>query len=102
MAATSEDASMEEREELMVSPKLAKHHHPTRKVARFLKPSVSSIDVQPFPFNLPTASSVPEKSSLNVSFNGWRTTHRDWKPWVDRMHCMHQSTWKKAGIEQAV
>ncbi|CAH1449811.1 unnamed protein product [Lactuca virosa] len=74
MAGTSEDTIMEEREELMVSPKLAKHHHPTRKVARFLKPSVSSIDVQPFPFNLPTASSVPEKSSLNVSFNGWRTT----------------------------
>ncbi|KAI3753901.1 hypothetical protein L2E82_25966 [Cichorium intybus] len=102
MATTSEDTIMEEREELMLSPKLIKHHHATRKIARFIKPSVSSTDVQPFPFNLPTVSSVPEICSFKVSFNGWRTPPKNWKAWVDRMHCLHQSTWKKAGIEHAV
>ncbi|KAI3753900.1 hypothetical protein L2E82_25965 [Cichorium intybus] len=102
MAATSEDTIMEEREELMVSPKLTKHHHPTSKVGRFLKPSAISIDVQAFPFNPPTASSFPEKNSLNVSFNGWRKPLTNWKAWVDRMHSLHQSSWKKAGIEHAV
>ncbi|KVI10366.1 uncharacterized protein LOC112506382 [Cynara cardunculus var. scolymus] len=92
----AEDTLMEERTEFMVSPK---HPHPKRRLAQFLKPSVpTSLDVQPFLYKPPQFYSP----NLSFNFNGWRTPQKDWKPWVDRMHSLHQFTWKKAGIYHAV
>ncbi|KAI3768944.1 hypothetical protein L6452_00040 [Arctium lappa] len=103
MATTSEEETiMEERHELMLSsPKL---HPPKRRLARFLKPSLI---VQPFSYNPPTPttlSSLPKITSSNLSFkfNGFRTLQNDWNSWVLRMHSLHQSTWKQAGIHNAI
>ncbi|KAI3768945.1 hypothetical protein L6452_00041 [Arctium lappa] len=95
----AEDTIMEEREEFMVSRNFTQlHHQPKCKLARFLKPSVTTTDVQPFFYNRPQFYS----SKLSFNFNGWRSPPKDWKPWVDRMHSLHQSTWKRAGIYHAV
>ncbi|XP_071698989.1 protein MAIN-LIKE 2-like [Rutidosis leptorrhynchoides] len=98
-----DETIMEEREELMVkmvSPDPTKPQHPTRKIARFLKPTATSVDLQR-PIS-PNHSSVPKIQALKVSFNGWRTPPKGWKDWVDSMHSVHKSTWTKAGIHDAI
>ncbi|KAG5546449.1 hypothetical protein RHGRI_018585 [Rhododendron griersonianum] len=49
-------------------------------------------------FLSPTSTDVP----LKVEFKGCRDPTRTWKSWFDRMHSIHQSTWKKAGIYEAI
>ncbi|XP_062016603.1 uncharacterized protein LOC133733013 [Rosa rugosa] len=95
------DAIIEERD-VMVSPN---DGDPFLKKAYFLKPTapISSIDLEP-PFELPQCfSSLPPKEwHLKVSFRGWRLEQNDWRTWVDHMASLHQSTWKRAGIHEAV
>ncbi|PWA99825.1 Aminotransferase-like mobile domain-containing protein [Artemisia annua] len=91
----AEDMIMEEREELMVSPK---HHNPTRKLAHFLKPtSLSTTIRKPISLN---PHSLP-KTPLKVSLNGFKTLQNGWKDWVNHMHALHKHTWQKAGIYNA-
>nr|GEX08301.1 aminotransferase-like mobile domain-containing protein [Tanacetum cinerariifolium] len=70
-----EDTIMEERSELMVSPKLTKPIDPTRKFSPFLKPSATSMDNNVKPFSL-ILSFDPKTCSLKVSFNGFRTLQK--------------------------
>ncbi|XP_058220043.1 uncharacterized protein LOC131330468 [Rhododendron vialii] len=101
MEENPEDAITEEREELMISPS---GKNPTRRPAHFLKPSVTSIEGPVFhlpsgTFLSPTSTDFP----LRVEFKGCREPIRMWwKSWFDRMHSIHQSTWKMAGIYEAI
>ncbi|PWA75157.1 Aminotransferase-like mobile domain-containing protein [Artemisia annua] len=95
-----EDTIMEERSELMVSPKHSKPINPTRKLAPFLKPSATLAD-NVKPLNL-SHSYDPKTCSLKVSFNGFRTPQKGWKDWVNSMCLLHKSTWQTAGIYNAV
>ncbi|KAG5546446.1 hypothetical protein RHGRI_018583 [Rhododendron griersonianum] len=100
MEENPEDTITEEREELMISPS---GKNPTRRLAHFLKPSVASIEGPVFhlpsgTFRSPTSTDVP----LRVEFKGCFGPARLWKSWFDRMHSIHQSTWKKAGIYKAI
>ncbi|GKE51179.1 aminotransferase-like mobile domain-containing protein, partial [Tanacetum coccineum] len=96
-----EDTIMEERSELMVSPKHTAPINPTRKLAPFLKPSATSMynNVKTLNFN---HSYDPKTCSLKLSFNGFRTLQKGWKAWVNSMCLLHKSTWQKAGICNAV
>ncbi|CAN7083327.1 unnamed protein product [Brassica oleracea var. botrytis] len=40
--------------------------------------------------------------SLSVSFNGWRFPSENFKSWATKMSALHELTWKKAGIFEAV
>ncbi|KAI8552791.1 hypothetical protein RHMOL_Rhmol06G0295500 [Rhododendron molle] len=100
MEENPEDTITEEREELMISPS---GKNPTRRLAHFLKPSVTSIEGPVFhlpsgTFLSPTSTDFP----LRVEFKGCFGPARLWKSWFDRMHSIHQSTWKKAGIYEAI
>ncbi|KAE9457741.1 hypothetical protein C3L33_10356, partial [Rhododendron williamsianum] len=98
-----EDSIIEEREELMVPPSGG---NPTRRHAHFLKPSVTSIKglVFKLPSGSPTSTTTPSVTDLplKVEFRGRRGPLQTWKSWFDRMHSLHQSTWKKAGIYEAI
>ncbi|KAJ4917713.1 Plant mobile domain protein family [Raphanus sativus] len=52
------------------------------------------------------ANKLPRQSlkalSLSVSFNGWRSPNVKFKSWATKMLSLHEPTWKKAGILQAV
>ncbi|XP_058220044.1 uncharacterized protein LOC131330469 isoform X1 [Rhododendron vialii] len=100
MEENPEDTITEEREDLMISPS---GKNPTRRPAHFLKPSVTSVEGPVFhlpsgTFLSPTSTDVP----LKVEFKGCRDPTRTWKSWFYRMHSIHQSTWKKAGIYEAI
>ncbi|KAF7141864.1 hypothetical protein RHSIM_Rhsim06G0215600 [Rhododendron simsii] len=85
----------------MISPS---GKNPTTRPAHFLKPSVTTIEGPVFHLPLgtflsPTSTDLP----LRVEFKGCREPIRTWwKSWFDRMHSIHQSTWKKAGIYEAI
>ncbi|XWS09819.1 hypothetical protein CRYUN_Cryun39dG0022200 [Craigia yunnanensis] len=98
---------VEGRTELMVSPD-GKNLKP--RIAHFITPSlgVSTIDETPVA-NLPRhcLSSLPttfepKKWPLEVKFFGWRYPQQNWKTWVVKMASLHESTWKKAGIFEAI
>ncbi|PRQ31734.1 putative protein-serine/threonine phosphatase [Rosa chinensis] len=94
----------EEKEMAMVSPT---GEDPFRKEAYFLKPIIpnSSIDE---PFKLPQGfTSLPPRFDpknwpLKLRFRGWRLDHQDLQTWVAHLAPIHQSTWKKAGIFEAI
>ncbi|TXG67714.1 hypothetical protein EZV62_008989 [Acer yangbiense] len=102
------DGSVVEREELMVSA--SGDGEPTMRSAHFLQTTVTSIDGQVF--ELPSAyfSSIPptfqpKNWPLKVNFYGWRLPQKEWRKWVERMAEMaslHEPTWKKAGIHEAI
>ncbi|XP_058217534.1 uncharacterized protein LOC131328633 [Rhododendron vialii] len=98
-----EDSIIEEREELMVPPSGG---NPTRRHAHFLKPSVTSIKGLVFKLSSgsPTSTTSPSVTDLplKVEFRGRQGPLQTWKSWFDRMHSLHQSTWKKAGIYEAI
>ncbi|KAK0602133.1 hypothetical protein LWI29_030642 [Acer saccharum] len=101
----SEAGSVVEREELMVSP--SGDGEPTMRLAHFLQPTVTSIDEQAF--ELPSAyfsskppTFQPKNWPLNVNFYGWRLPQKDWRKWVEKMASLHEPTWKKAGIHEAI
>nr|GEW30760.1 RNA-directed DNA polymerase, eukaryota [Tanacetum cinerariifolium] len=89
----ADDRVMEERQELMVSPK---HPNPTPKFAHFLKPaSLSTTIKKPFSLN-------PRSLPKNHSLNGFNTLQKGWKDWVNYMEPLHKHTWQKAGICNAL
>ncbi|XP_062018342.1 uncharacterized protein LOC133734739 [Rosa rugosa] len=96
------DTMVEEKEELMVSPTGGDPFH---KIAHFLKPIVPSTV---FKFPNESFSSLPphfgpRECPLEVEFPGWRIQlQEDWTAWVGRLASLHQSTWKKAGIYEAI
>ncbi|KAK3027959.1 hypothetical protein RJ639_039426 [Escallonia herrerae] len=104
MEDTVHDTIMEEREELMVSPTGG---NPTLRIAHFLKPSATSLDE---PLSGPPVCSISNHATvaelskwpLKVAFVGWRNPQNQWRKWVRHMHSLHQLTWKKAGIHEAV
>ncbi|XP_020416898.1 uncharacterized protein LOC18780981 [Prunus persica] len=100
-----QDYMVEEREEYMVSPTGG---NPFLRKAYFLKPTLPSSAKEP-PLKLPLCfSSLPshfepkKKWPLKVKFPGWRTVSEDFITWVDRLASVHESTWKKAGIYEAI
>ncbi|KAK3027952.1 hypothetical protein RJ639_039419 [Escallonia herrerae] len=104
MVDSLEDTIMEERLELMVSPTGG---DPTLRIAHFLKPSVTSIDgpISNLPLDAHSFEDTIAKPNIwasKVAFNGWRNPQKQWKHWVHHMHSLHQSTWKEAGIHEAV
>jgi hypothetical protein len=102
----SEGPIVETRKELMVS--LSGDAQPTLRTAHFIKPSItSSIDENtpkhPSHYNLSLPSKFePKKWPLRIIFRGWRCAQRRWKEWVDKMAALHEATWRKVGIYQAV
>ncbi|KAK2984838.1 hypothetical protein RJ640_004663 [Escallonia rubra] len=104
MVDSLEDTIEEERLELMVSPTGG---DPTLRIAHFLKPSVTSIDgpISNLPLDAHSFEDTIAKPNIwasKVAFNGWRNPQKQWKHWVHHMHSLHQSTWKEAGIHEAV
>ncbi|XP_034678729.1 uncharacterized protein LOC117908971 [Vitis riparia] len=104
MAGEQPETIVEEREELMVP--LTTDPNPTLRTAHFLKPSLASINQQPL-FKPPSLSSPltdfePGEWPLKLVFTGWIDPQKNWKTWVDQMHPQHQSTWRKAGINEAI
>jgi hypothetical protein len=102
----SEGPIVETRKELMVS--LSGDAKPTLRTAHFIKPSItSSIDENTpkhpshYNFSLPFKFE-PKKWPLRITFHGWRNAQRRWKEWVDKMAALHEATWRKVGIYQAV
>ncbi|TXG67770.1 hypothetical protein EZV62_009045 [Acer yangbiense] len=99
------DGSVVEREELMVSA--SDDGEPTMRSAHFLQPTVTSIYGQVF--ELPPAyfSSIPptfqpKNWPLKVNFYGRKIPQINWQKWVEKMASLHEPTWKKAGIHEAI
>ncbi|KAK0600332.1 hypothetical protein LWI29_013843 [Acer saccharum] len=99
------DGSVVEREELMVSA--SGDGEPTMRSAHFLQPTVTSIDGQVFEVPSAYFSSIPptfqpKNWPLKVNFYGWRLPQKEWRKWVEKMASLHEPTWKKAGIHEAI
>ncbi|XP_050369007.1 serine/threonine-protein phosphatase 7 long form homolog [Argentina anserina] len=54
-----------------------------------------------FHFPVPTHFD-PKNWPLKLGFRGWRPKNYDLQTWVDHLAPVHQSTWKKAGIFEAI
>ncbi|XP_017979675.1 PREDICTED: uncharacterized protein LOC18593576 [Theobroma cacao] len=102
---TAEETTVEEREELMVSP--FSDGKPNSRTAHFLKPTLSSMD-EPIPNHFSLSGSFlphtfePKNWPLKVCFNGLRTPMKSWLFWVDILRPKYQRVWKKAGIFEAI
>nr|XP_004295809.2 PREDICTED: uncharacterized protein LOC101294837 [Fragaria vesca subsp. vesca] len=94
---------IEEKEMVMVSPTGG---DPFIKTAYFLKPILpdSTIDEPPFElsrcFSSIPSSFDPKKLHLNV--RAWRRDHHDLQSWFLHLAPRYQSTWKKAGVYEAI
>ncbi|GMN51544.1 hypothetical protein TIFTF001_020697 [Ficus carica] len=87
------DMIFEEREELMVS---SSDENPVLRTAHFLKPSSSKqVCKNPTIFG-------QKRSKIKVHFRGWRYPKEGWRIWVESMEKRYQSTWKMAGIHEAI
>ncbi|XP_022725263.1 uncharacterized protein LOC111281820 [Durio zibethinus] len=102
-----ETSMVEEREELMVSPN-GQNQNPCSRTAHFLKPIFSSLD-NPLPklpsqcfSSLEKPSFQPKNLPLSISFHGWRCRTKNWPTWIKKMAALHESTWQKAGIHEAI
>ncbi|XP_004295810.1 PREDICTED: uncharacterized protein LOC101295119 [Fragaria vesca subsp. vesca] len=99
---TPHETMIEEIEALMISPSGG---HPFHKTAHFLKPispsSLHEIKLPTFFSSLPSHFN-PTKWNLKVEFPGWQHGQKEWKDWVKKMAPLHRSTWKKAGIYEAI
>ncbi|XVF45400.1 hypothetical protein PTKIN_Ptkin02bG0202600 [Pterospermum kingtungense] len=99
-----EATMVEVREELMTD----QNQNPCSRTAHFLKPIFSSFE-NPLP-KLPSQclSSLeqpcfePKNLPLSINFHGWRCRAKNWSTWVEKMVALHESTWKKAGIYEAI
>ncbi|KAH9803563.1 PMD domain-containing protein [Citrus sinensis] len=101
----SADDGFEVREEMMVS--LTGGGNPTKRVAHFLKHNINSIHGPVFELpshclNTIPKTFAPRNRPLDVKFHGWRLPQRKWQAWVGKMAALHESTWKKAGIHEAI
>ncbi|TXG67768.1 hypothetical protein EZV62_009043 [Acer yangbiense] len=99
------DVGIVEREEIMVS--LSGDGEPTMRVAHFLQPTVTSIEGPVFQLPSSCFSSLPHTFEpknwpLKLAFYGCSSAQEDWKIWVGKMASLHESTWKKAGIYEAI
>ncbi|TXG67702.1 hypothetical protein EZV62_008977 [Acer yangbiense] len=99
------DVGIVEREELMVSP--SGDGEPTMRVAHFLQPTLTSIEGPVFELPSSCFSSLPHTFEpknwpLKLAFYGCSSPQEDWKIWVGKMASVHESTWKKAGIYEAI
>ncbi|XP_022762117.1 uncharacterized protein LOC111308018 [Durio zibethinus] len=102
-----ETTMVEVREELMVSP-TGQNQNPCTRTAHFLKPIFSSLE-NPLPklpsqclSSLEQPSFEPKNLPLRISFHGWRCRANSWSTWIEKMAALHESTWKKAGIYEAI
>ncbi|MBA0602955.1 uncharacterized protein LOC105783513 [Gossypium raimondii] len=99
------ETTVEEREELMVSP--FANGKPCLRTAHFLKPTLSSIH-EPIPDLFPLSPSslhdsfCPEQWPLKVSFTGWSNPKKAWVFWIDILRPVYQPIWEKAGIFEAI
>ncbi|KAI9186694.1 hypothetical protein LWI28_019926 [Acer negundo] len=90
-----------EREELMVSP--SGDGEPTMRLVHFLQPTVTSIDKLPSScFSSIPPKFQPKKWPLKVNFYGGRLLQKDWPKWVEKMASLHEPTWKKARMHEAI
>ncbi|KNA06585.1 hypothetical protein SOVF_179650 [Spinacia oleracea] len=87
---------LEEREELLISPKGGK---PTLKIGHFIKPIFNLSDLTPI---LPSISLPFRPISVDCTFNGWKYPTKSWISWVDRLHSSYQFIWRRAGIYEAI
>ena len=99
------DVGIVEREELMVPP--SGDGEPTMRVAHFLQPTLTSIEGPVFELPSSCFSSLPHTFEpknwpLKLAFHGCSSPQEDWKIWVGKMASLHESTWKKAGIYEAI
>ncbi|EOA37277.1 hypothetical protein CARUB_v10010873mg [Capsella rubella] len=72
---------------------------------QFLKPYVTSIDgaVAELPRHCLRVSSSDLKESFSrISFNGFWSARADFKSWAKKMEALHEPTWRKAGIFEAI
>ncbi|MBA0550175.1 hypothetical protein Golob_021143 [Gossypium lobatum] len=98
----SSNSIVEERAELMVSPD---NKNLELRTAHFITPSIGLTSIDG---NLPNhcLSSLTKTYSKNrameVNFVGWRHPQKEWKAWVANMASLHESTWKEAGIFEAI
>ncbi|OMP03116.1 hypothetical protein COLO4_10613 [Corchorus olitorius] len=104
-----ERSMVEVREELMVSPTdESQNPNPRSRIAHFLKPVLTSDDNQlpklPSQCLSTLVQSTPEPKNLplSISFHGWRCRAKNWSTWIDKMAALHEATWKKAGIYEAI
>ncbi|CAI0379978.1 unnamed protein product [Linum tenue] len=104
-----EDAIVESREAVMVSP--VGNSIPTSRLSHFLKPrnlSTSSIEGQvhlKHPLLFPSSAPLfchGKKWPLQVGFMGWQNPNPKWKSWVDHLSPSYQSVWREAGIYEAI
>ncbi|XVF67843.1 hypothetical protein PTKIN_Ptkin10aG0154100 [Pterospermum kingtungense] len=102
-----EKTMVEVREELMVFP-TSQNQNPCSKTAHFLKPIFSSLENQ-----LPKLPSQclsclkqpcfePKALPLSISFHGWRCRAKNWSAWIEKMALLHEPTWRKAGVYEAI
>ncbi|XVE67082.1 hypothetical protein DITRI_Ditri08aG0131300 [Diplodiscus trichospermus] len=102
-----EKAMVEVREELVVSPP-GQNQNPCSKTGHFLKPIFSSLENQLPKLPCQRLSSLKQPSfelknlPLSISFHGWRSRAKNWSAWIEKMAALHESTWKKAGIYEAI
>ncbi|KMT12677.1 hypothetical protein BVRB_4g087760 [Beta vulgaris subsp. vulgaris] len=90
---------IEVREELMISPT-----SDVPRKAHFIKPSLHSKN-NPLPKSpFPILSSNPniKEFTKKVSFKGRPKPQNSWKEWVESLLQIHQKTWKKVGIFDAI
>ncbi|KAK0601747.1 hypothetical protein LWI29_027076 [Acer saccharum] len=77
------------------------------RVAHFLQPTVTSIEGPVFQLPSSCFSSLPHTFEpknwpLKLAFHGCSSPQEDWKIWVGKMASLHEYTWKKAGIYEAI
>nr|VDD60272.1 unnamed protein product [Brassica oleracea] len=81
----------------MVLPSGNRRPSRSREKNHLLKPCFTTSQ----PTTLPPLTDL-KALSLSVSFNGWRFPNVKFKSWATKMSALHEPTWKKAGILQAV
>ncbi|GMN51541.1 hypothetical protein TIFTF001_020689 [Ficus carica] len=103
------DTIFEEREEeLLISATSSGTENPTlRRTAHFLKPCVTQLSghenelLKPHTYKN-TIFSEHKKLPFKIYFKGWRFPLKEWGNWVESLLPKYQSTWKKAGIYEAI
>ncbi|KAJ4827342.1 hypothetical protein Tsubulata_003298 [Turnera subulata] len=108
----AEEAMVEERQELMVpmigtNTNNTNHPIPTKRMAHFLNPTITSPTTPGLVPKLPVlspSSSQPTFDPNNLPFKVTcsRASPRLWISWVHNLEPKYQSLWKKAGIYEAI
>ncbi|GMJ10339.1 hypothetical protein HRI_004703100 [Hibiscus trionum] len=98
----SSNPIVEEREELMVSPD---NKSLELRTAHFITPIVDSDSIDGTPIvNLSSLPPTfdPKTCPIKPNFYGWRCPPKEWRTWVVEMASLHESTWKKSGVFEAI